>query len=96
MEKADSVKAVGTAEGKQIGKISHFFPRISVAVIELSEALKVGDVIRIKGKGGKINFTQEVESMQLNHEQINEAQSAEPIGLKVNEKVREGCCVFKL
>jgi len=96
MEGTGDVISIGIAEGKQIGKVSHFFPRISVAVIEPGEVLKVGDVIRITGKGGRIDFTQKVESMQLEHEQINEARPGKSIGLKVNEEVREGCSVFKL
>jgi putative protease len=90
-----------TAE-KLIGIITHFFPRISVAVVEPKETIKVGDQIRIRGKSNlstskpRIDFIQTVESMEIDHEQIREAKPGDPIGLQVTEKVCEGCEVFKL
>jgi hypothetical protein len=57
--------------------------------------VKLGDTIRITGKSG-INFTQKVESMELNHRKIRRARPGKEIGLQVNEEVREGCCVFKI
>ena len=50
---------------KEIGKVDHFFSNISVAVIELTGALKVGDEIHIKG--ATTDFTQKVDSMQIEH-----------------------------
>ncbi len=81
-------------EGKLIGKITHYFSKIGVAVIELSDALQVGDTIRIVG--GETDFTQKIESMQIEHEKIEKAKAGDPIGLKVEQKVREGYKVYKL
>jgi len=81
-------------EGKLIGKITHYFGNIGVAVIELSDTLKVGDTIRIVG--GMTDFTQKVESMEIEHEKVNEAKKGHSIGLKVGQKVREGYKVYKL
>ena len=81
-------------EGKLIGKITHYFGNIGVAVIKLSDKLKVGDTIRIIG--GETDFTQNVDSMEMEHQKIEEAKKGESIGLKVDQKVREDYKVYKL
>ncbi len=80
------------AEDKPIGKITHYFEKIGVAVIEISGKLKVGDTIRIKG--ATTDFEQQVESMQIEHEQITQAKKGQAIGMKVLGKVREGDLVY--
>jgi len=81
-------------EGKLIGRISHYFSKIGVAVIDLSNSLKVGNTIRIAG--GETEFTQTVESMQSEHENIQEAKAGDSVGIKVNQKVREDYKVYIL
>ena len=81
-------------EGELIGKITHYFGNIGVAVIELSGALKVGDTIRMVG--GEADFNQQVESMEYEHQKVESAKRGESVGLKVNEKVHEGYKVFKV
>jgi len=81
-------------EGKLIGKITHYFSNIGVGVIELTDKLKVGDEIRIVG--GETDFTQSVDSMEVDHKKVEEAKSGDSVGLKVNEKVREGYKVYKV
>ena len=81
-------------QGKLIGKVTHYFGKIEVAVVDLSGALKVGDNIRIAG--GEIDFTQSVKSMQVEHESVKSAKSGDSVGLKVKEKVRDGYKVYKL
>ncbi len=80
---------------KFIGKITHYFDHLKVAVIALEGALKEGDNIRIKG-GETTDFTQEVESMESERQKIEKAKNGDAIGLKVKEKVREGYKVYKL
>jgi len=82
-------------EGKLIGKITHYFGNIEVAVIELSDTLKTGDTIRIVG-GEDTDFTQTVDSMEMEHEKVEKAKKGESIGMKVSEKVREGYQVYKV
>jgi len=82
-------------EGKLIGKITHYFGNIEVAVIELSGTLKTGDNIRIVG-GEDTDFTQPVGSMEMEHEKVETAKKGQAIGLKVSEKVREGYKVYKV
>jgi len=82
------------AEEKLIGKVSHYFTKISVGIIELEDTVKVGDTIHIKG--ATTDFTQQVESMQIEHESIKEAKAGQSIGLEVNEPVRENDKVYKV
>ncbi|TSC95115.1 MAG: hypothetical protein CEN87_127 [Parcubacteria group bacterium Licking1014_1] len=82
-------------EGKLIGKITHYFSNIGVAVIDVSDSLEEGDTIRIIG-GENTDFTQTVGSMQIEHEKIKTAKKGDSAGLKVNEKVREGYNVYKV
>ncbi len=79
---------------QEIGKITHYFPKIGVAVVELSSPLRVGNVIKIITERG--SFTQEVGSMELEHRQIAEAAPGQSIGLKVKEDVHQGSRVFRL
>ena len=81
-------------EGKLIGEIIHYFGKIGVAVVKLEDTLRVGDTIKITDGGTE--FTQTIESMQIEHQQVQEAKAGESIGLKLNQKVREGYKVYKL
>jgi len=83
-----------TIEGEEIGAISHYFGQIGVAAIDLSGSLKVGDKIKIKG--ATTDIEQEVNSMQIDKEPVNEAGKGQSIGIKVGEKVRIGDKVYKL
>lgn len=81
-------------EKKLVGKISHFFPKISVAVIEVEAPIKVGDKISIEGPTTK--FEQTVESMEVEHKKVKSAKKGDSIGMKVAEKVREKDLVYKV
>ncbi len=83
-----------TQEGKLIGKISHYFGNIKVAVIELTDELKVDDKIRVVG--GEIDFTQSVESLEVEHQKVKAAKKGDSVGLKVEKKIREGYKVYKV
>ena len=75
-----------------VGTVSHFFPHPLVAAIELTDTLKVGDTIHIKGATS--DFTQVVESMEIEHEQVQEAGPGASIGIKVVERARQGDKVY--
>lgn len=81
-------------EGKLIGKVTHYFGNIGVAVIELTDSLKIGDTIRIVG--GETDFEQTVDSMEVDHKKVEKAKKGDGIGLKVSQKVREGFKVYKV
>ena len=81
------------AKKKRVGKITHYFTQIGVAVIELSSELKVGDKISIEG--ATTNIKQAVDSMQIEHKAVQKAGKGKSIGMKVADRVREGDDVFK-
>lgn len=78
---------------KEIGRVTHYFDAIKVAVIALSGKLKTGDSIRVIG-GEDTDFTQEVESMEVDHEKIKQAKKGDEVGMKVKKKVRDGYKVY--
>ena len=77
----------------EVGRVTHFFSKISVAVIELKAPLAVGDTIAIKGP--TTDFEQAVESMQIEHQNVQKATAGQSIGLKVTQRVRETDMVYK-
>jgi len=76
---------------KKVGTVTHYYGKIGVAIVDLSGTLKVGD--RIKFEDGT-EAEQTVESMQIEHEQVEEAKKGEMVGLKVPQKVHEGATVY--
>jgi putative protease len=76
----------------KIGKVTHFYPKIGVAVVELSSNLSVGDNITFSGS---TDFSQAVSSMQVEHESITTAKKGETIGLKVDQPVKPGDTIAK-
>ena len=80
---------------EEIGKITHYFSKINVGVLELSRGkLRVGDTIHVKGH--TTDFYQKIDSMQIEHKPVDVAEPGEPIGLKVESPVRENDLVFKV
>ncbi|MEM0111385.1 MAG: U32 family peptidase C-terminal domain-containing protein [Candidatus Parvarchaeota archaeon] len=77
----------------EVGKVTHYFSKIGVAVVELKAPLAVGDRIIIRGP--TTDFEQVVESMQIEHKNIEKAEAGQSIGLKVNQRVRERDIVYK-
>jgi hypothetical protein len=85
---------LGEHELKEVGNVTHYFAKISVAVIELSDTLSVGDRILIKGM--TTNVEQTVNSMQIEHANVEKVGAGQSIGLKVDNRVREGDTVYKI
>ncbi|MGM0653204.1 MAG: translation elongation factor-like protein [Bacillota bacterium] len=81
-------------EKQLIGRVTHYFGKISVAIIQLEEPLKAGE--RIAVVGSTTDLEQDVKSMQVEHENIKEAKAGDLVGLEVKDKVREGDAVYKL
>ncbi len=80
---------------EEIGRITHYFSKINVGVLELSKGeLRVGDTIHIKGH--TTDFYQKIESMQVEHKPVEAALPGEPVGLKVESAVRDNDLVFKV
>jgi putative protease len=81
-------------EKKLIGKITHYFSKIGVVVVELSDEIKVGD--RISIEGATTSFGQVVDSMEIDNKKVETATKGQAIGLKAKEKVRPHDSVYKL
>jgi putative protease len=79
---------------EKVGLITHFYSKPSVAVIELSAPLNTGDKIVIRGS--TTNIEQTVDSMQVEHKQIPNAQAGQSIGMKVLGRVRESDVVYRV
>lgn len=80
---------------EEIGKISDYFRKIGVAAIEITQGtLSVGDTIRIKGH--TTDLTQVVESIQIEHQNVQTAKAGDSIGIKVKDHVRDHDKVYKV
>ena len=78
----------------RVGKVTHFYDRICVAVLELIGEIKVGETIRIHGRN--TNITQRVGSMEIEHQKIQSAGPGAEVAIKVIEPVREGDIIYKV
>lgn len=80
---------------KLIGRVTHYFNKIGVAVIEITDdEINVGDTIHIKGHTS--DFKQVVNSMQVEHKPVEKAKKGESIGMKVDSVVHENDQVYKI
>ena len=77
---------------KEIGKVTHYFGKIGVVIVELSGKLKLGDSISFKGHTS--DWKQTVDSMQSEHEAIEEAKKGDVVGINSKDHAREGDAVF--
>jgi len=80
---------------KEVGFVSNYFAKISVAAIEITDdSIKVGDTLHFKG--GHDDIKSVVESIQIEHQSVTEAKKGDSIGLKVSEHVHKGDKVYKV
>lgn len=79
----------------KIGKVTHYYDKIGVAVLELDSDLGVGDKIKFV-RGGEDLFEQTVESIQIEHEKIEKAGKGDVVGLKADKEVKQGAEVFRV
>jgi hypothetical protein len=84
---------VSQEEIVKVGQITHFFSKISVAIVDLTATLSVGD--RILVKGPVTDFEQVVDSMQIEHQNVKSSEAGHSIGLKTVQPVRERDLVYK-
>jgi len=79
----------------ELGKVTHYFGKIGVAAIEITQdTLVVGDTIHVKGHTS--DFTQTVDSLQIDGQPVEEATVGQSVGIKVAEHAREHDVVYKL
>ncbi len=81
-------------EEKEIGKVTHFFGKLGVIVMELSGSIKAGDKVHVRG--AVTDFEQEIGSMQIDRADVTEGKAGESVGIKVKEPCRKGDIVYKV
>ena len=83
---------IAGSKEKEIGRITHYFGKISVGIIKLKAPLKTGVRVRIKGKHD--DFVQSISSMQISHKNVLTAAKGKEIGVKVKKRVHENDKVY--
>ena len=85
---------LGMVEEK-IGVVEHFFTNVSVAAIRITDGeLKIGDTIHIVG--AHTDFTQKIESMEIDRNPVQSVKTGDDVGIKVKDRVREHDIVYKV
>jgi len=80
---------------ERIGRVDKYYSHLNVAVIELAGGpLRVGDVVRIRGM--TTDFEQPVESMQIDHAPVKQAEAGQRVAIQVIAKARHNDVVYKL
>jgi translation elongation factor EF-Tu-like GTPase len=78
-----------------VGTVTHYYSHLNVAVVQLNKGtLRSGDTIHIKGS--TTDFTQPVESMEFEHQHIDQTSAGQSFGLKVKDHAREHDIVYRL
>ena len=71
-----------------VGRIVHYYPRINVGIVELTNGeINVGDLIHVHGK--RTDFVQPIDSIQIDHRNVNHADKGRSVGIKVKGTVRQ-------
>ena len=80
---------------EKIGIVEHFFTHVSVAAIKITDGeLKVGDTIHIVG--ATTDFTQKVDSMEIDGNPVESVKPGDDVGIKVKDRVREHDIVYRI
>ncbi|MBI2590468.1 MAG: hypothetical protein HYW33_01110 [Candidatus Blackburnbacteria bacterium] len=79
---------------QKIGDVIHYYDKIDVAIIRLTDPISCGDKVKF-ARGGEDLFDQEVDSIQIEHQSVDSAQKGDEIGIKVTQKLKEGAEVYK-
>ena len=84
----------GVMQEQEIGMVTHYYGNLSVGIIALTGDLKVGETIHIKGHSD--DFSQAIDSMQIEHASVTEAKAGDTIGVRVAQKVHPNDKVHKV
>jgi translation elongation factor EF-1alpha len=80
-------------EATAIGTVTHYFSHLSVAAVSLTDTLRVGDRIHIKGHTSDLEQT--VDSMEVEHQQVDAANPGDDVALRVDDHVREHDRIYR-
>jgi len=78
----------------RIGKVTHYYSHLGVAVLELDQPLQLGDTVLFLGHTSEL--IQEVTSLEVNHHKIQVARPGQEVAIKVMDTVRAGDLVYKV
>ena len=82
------------SKGEHIGEITHYFAKIDVAVLRLTQPVSVGTQVHFVG--ANTDFTQEIDSMQIDHAAVEEVRPGDDVAVKVDQRVRAGDLVYRV
>src|SRR3989344_1865954 len=88
-------KAVRIMADIKVGKVTHYYDKLGVAVVDLDSSLKTGDRVKFT-RDGKNLLEQEVSSIQSEHKNVDEARAGKSVGLKTEQKIKEGAEGYKV
>jgi hypothetical protein len=95
MMKKKTIKKSGMkAKPKVLGKVIHFYDRISVAIVKLISPIAVGDTVTFRR--GEFAHTEVVRSMQIDHAQVSKAKKGDVVGMHVSQYIGEGALMVPL
>ncbi len=77
---------------KPIGEVTHFYGNIEVAIVKFKKPMKIG--VKVNFRGATTDFEQDIKEMQYNHKAVPVAKKGQAVGIKVDEKVRQGDKVY--
>jgi len=79
---------------KEIGRVTHYYDKIGVMVLKLTDIKLFGD--KIKVKRGDEEFEETIESMQVEHENVDKAKKGDEIAIKISRPTKEGAVVCRV
>lgn len=82
------------ATGERVGTVVHVFGRILVAVLRLERGIRIGDHLHFLG--GHTDFDQRIDSMQVEHQPVEQAAAGSEVAVKLSRAVRRGDAVYRL
>ena len=77
-----------------VGTVTHYFGKLQVGIVSLTADITIGDTLQFRGHGA--DFQQTVSSMQIEHEAVETASAGADVGIKVDQRVREGTEVYRV
>ncbi len=79
-----------------VGEVAHFFGKINVAALKLNSGLNEGDRISVEHRNGTVVLEQIVDSMEVQHKQVQSAKAGDDVAIKTTGKVHTGNLVYKM
>lgn len=80
--------------GKRVGKVTHYFDHLNVAVLALTEGIRVGETLHFLGHS--TDFKQQVTSLQIEHKAVDAAKPGEDVAMKVDQRVHPNDAIFRI